>query len=293
MKHFCIIVNQSKEEGLEKAKHLADIIEDKGGFAQILPTRKEGELTGEGFTDLSGLDQKVEAALVLGGDGTVIQAARELSAYNLPIMGINLGTMGFLTTVEIDQMEQAMDLLFEDQFHLEERVMMSGAVIKGGQAVYWSHALNDIVITRSGYSRIITVQVSVNGQKWADYRGDGVILSTPTGSTAYNMSAGGPVILPEAQAFAITPICAHSTESRGVVTSSRDAIRVEITHSKKTQTEEAIVSFDGNNGIPLETGDVVEVRQADQQIRFIKFEARGLLDNLRDKIRSVHQESEV
>lgn len=286
-------MNQSKEEGLEQAKKLALCIERKGGFAQILPTRKEGELTGEGFTDLAGLDPKVEAALVLGGDGTVIQAARELAAYNLPIMGINLGTMGFLTEIDPDQIEQAVELLFADQFRLEERVMMAGSVLKEGKAVYWSHALNDIVVTRSGFSRIISVQVSVNGQKLADYRGDGVILATPTGSTAYNLSAGGPVILPEAQAFAITPICAHTTEGRGVVTSARDSIRVEITQSKKSQKEEAIVSFDGNNGIPLETGDVVEVRQAEQLIRFIKMENRGLLDNLRDKIRSVHVESEV
>ena len=286
MKHFCIIVNQGKNEGMDQAERILDAIIARGGTAQILPARAERTQLGEGFTDVNSILPEAEAVLVLGGDGTVIQAARELAEHPLPIMGVNLGTLGFLTEIELDYMEEALDQLMQDQYRLEERVMLSGVVRKNGEIVYEAQALNDIVITRSGFSRIVSMEVSVNDRPLTRYRGDGVILSTPTGSTAYNLSAGGPVIMPEAKAFAITPICAHSWEIRGVVTSAEDRIRVEIQQSKKSQKEEAIVSFDGNAGILLETGDVVEACQAEQKTRFIKLDDRGVLESLRDKIRN-------
>lgn len=281
MKHFCIIVNAGKDESMQTAYRIKAEIETKGGTAQLLPTKPEGGLCGEGFTDVSSLLPETEAALVLGGDGTVIQAARELAGYELPIMGINLGTLGFLTEVELEHVPEAIGLLLAGQYRLEERIMLSGTVYQAGKAVYTAEALNDIVISRSGYSRIVSMQVAVNGQLLTHYRGDGVILSTPTGSTAYNLSAGGPVILPEGRAFAITPICAHSLEIRSIVASAEDCVRIEIAQSKKSQKEEAIVSFDGNTGILLETGDMVEIKKAVQQTRFIRIGSRGILENLR------------
>ena len=281
MKHFGIIVNYGKDDSMQMAYRIKEEIEKSGGSAQLLPTKPEGGLGGEGFTDVSEILPETEAALVLGGDGTVIQAARELAGYHLPIMGINLGTLGFLTEVEMEHATEAIELLLAGQYRLEERIMLSGTVYKAGEAVYRAEALNDIVITRSGYSRIVSMQVVVNGQPLTHYRGDGVILSTPTGSTAYNLSAGGPVILPEGRAFAITPICAHSLEIRSIVASAEDCIRIEIATSKKSQKEEAIVSFDGNTGILLETGDMVEVKKAMQQTYFIKIGSRGVLENLR------------
>lgn len=285
MKRYCIIVNQGKADSMEKAMEIQKSIRRRGGLADILPSRKEGELTGEGFTDVTHIQDGTEAALVLGGDGTLIQAARELAEYEIPVIGINLGTVGFLTEGRMEELEHILDQLWSEQYRIEERLMLTGVVRKQGKVVYESNAMNDIVITRSGYSRIISLGVTVNDSHLVDYRGDGVILSTPTGSTSYNLSAGGPVLLPETKAYVITPICAYSWSLRSVVAHQRDCVRVKIMESKKSQKEEAIVSFDGNNGILLETGDEVEVRQADCQTRLLRLERTETFKNLREKMR--------
>lgn len=281
MKKFCIIVNLGKDGDLTEAGRVIEEIERLGGTAQLLPHREEGTLSGEGFTDLTVLEEGTEAAIVLGGDGTIIQAARELAEYGIPLLGINLGTLGFLAETELENKGEALARLVRDEFSLEERLMLCGTVYKDGKNCYEGRALNDIVVSRSGYSRIITAEVSVGGMPLNLYQGDGLIISTPTGSTAYNLSAGGPVILPSAQVCAITPICPHSIGLRSVVAAASDGIRIEVLQSKKSRQEEAIVSFDGNKGIELTTGDIVKIVRSDCMSRFIRLKHGGLLDSVK------------
>ncbi|MBR6395558.1 MAG: NAD(+)/NADH kinase, partial [Lachnospiraceae bacterium] len=209
---------------------------------------------------------------------------RELVRFNLPIIGIDLGTLGYLAEVEPDDIEDALDRLFSGEYHIEERILLEGTVITDGKESYKGHALNDIVLGRSGFSRIVTVKVCANDQLLGSYRGDGVIIATPTGSTAYNLSAGGPILLPNAGAFAITPICPHSLDMRSVVVSDADEINITVMQSKKSQNEEVVVSFDGNNGLLLTTGDTVCIKRAKDTTKLIKLDEGGFINNLREKI---------
>lgn len=284
MKKFCIISNQDKDNGLKVAGFVAEEIEKRGGEARLLSTNEAAKAKGEGFTDLSGITGDTEGIIIIGGDGTMIQAARELVRFNLPIIGIDLGTLGYLAEVEPDDIEDALDRLFSGEYQIEERILLEGTVITDGKESYKGHALNDIVLGRSGFSRIVTVKVCANDQLLGSYRGDGVIIATPTGSTAYNLSAGGPILLPNAGAFAITPICPHSLDMRSVVVSDSDEINITVMQSKKSQKEEVVVSFDGNNGLLLTTGDTVCIRRAKDTTKLIKLDEGGFINNLREKI---------
>ncbi len=284
MKKFCIISNQDKDNGLKGAGFVAEEIAKRGGEARLLSTNEAAKAKGEGFTDLSGITGDTEGIIIIGGDGTMIQAARELVRFNLPIIGIDLGTLGYLAEVEPDDIEDALDRLFSGEYHIEERILLEGTVITDGKESYKGHALNDIVLGRSGFSRIVTVKVCANDQLLGSYRGDGVIIATPTGSTAYNLSAGGPILLPNAGAFAITPICPHSLDMRSVVVSDSDEINITVMQSKKSQKEEVVVSFDGNNGLLLTTGDTVCIRRAKDTTKLIKLDEGGFINNLREKI---------
>ena len=284
MKNFCIISNQDKDTGLKVANFVSEEIAKRGGNAKLLSTNEAAKAKGEGFTDLSGITDDTEGIIIIGGDGTMIQAARELVRFDLPIIGIDLGTLGYLAEVEPDDIEDALDRLFSGEYHIEERMLLEGTVITEGKESYKGHALNDIVLGRSGFSRIITVKVKANDQLLGNYRGDGVIIATPTGSTAYNLSAGGPILLPNAGAFAITPICPHSLDMRSVVVSATDEINITVMQSKKSQKEEVVVSFDGNNGLLLTTGDTVRIKRAEDTTKLIKLDEGGFINNLREKI---------
>ena len=284
MKNFCIISNQDKDTGLKVANFVAEEIAKRGGNAKLLSTNEAAKAKGEGFTDLSGITDDTEGIIIIGGDGTMIQAARELVRFDLPIIGIDLGTLGYLAEVEPDDIEDALDRLFSGEYHIEERMLLEGTVITEGKESCKGHALNDIVLGRSGFSRIITVKVKANDQLLGNYRGDGIIIATPTGSTAYNLSAGGPILLPNAGAFAITPICPHSLDMRSVVVSATDEINITVMQSKKSQNEEVVVSFDGNNGLLLTTGDTVRIKRAEDTTKLIKLDEGGFINNLREKI---------
>ena len=202
----------------------------------------------------------------------------------IPILGINFGTLGFLAEIEQQYTFKALDSLFQDQYEIELRQMLDGVIVNDSKQGYQGLALNDIVITRSGFSRIITMEVYVNGEQVSSYRGDGVIISTPTGSTGYNLSAGGPVIKPDTKATIITPICPHSLNSRSIIVSANDEIQIRIRKSKKTQLEEAIATFDGRKAIQLKTEDTVVVQKATEDTRLIKVSKNSFFDILRTKL---------
>ena len=278
-----IIVNHSTRAGELDIGEIYDYIEKKGGSFHKLKVREKGSELMENFTDVSELPKDSVCVMVFGGDGTIIQAARELAPEGIPILGVNLGTVGFLAEVELHEIHEAIDAVFEKNFHLEKRFMLSGKVIKEGKTVYEANALNDIVVARGNLVRAIRTAVYIDGNPMKSLYGDGIIVTTPTGSTGYNLSAGGSIIMPDAEVFGILPICPHSLDSRGVITSASAKVDIAVEWNKKSEPEEAIVSFDGNKGIRLMPGDRVEIIKAELTVPFLRINDFKFFDSVRKK----------
>ncbi|MDD3172458.1 MAG: NAD(+)/NADH kinase [Herbinix sp.] len=284
MDRFLIITNKEKDINFLVTNKIAAYIEKAGKTALLssVSTVQEDFSTQE-------LPDNIDCAIVLGGDGTIIQTANDLMTHNIPILGVNMGTLGFLAEIEKHHVEKALDRLFINDYRIENRIMMEGNIIYSRMFPQHNdnsteYALNDVVIARKGFSRIISVGIYVNDELVDNFLGDGVIISTPTGSTAYNLSAGGPIIYPKANVMVITPICPHSLSPRSVVVSAEDTITVIVGKSKKTQEAEAIVTFDGKKGIDLGTDDTVIIKKAIYNTRLVKLNRTGIFEILRSKL---------
>lgn len=278
-----LIVNHSTRAGELDICKICDYIEKKGGSFHKLKVREEGAELMENFTDISGLPEDAVCVMVFGGDGTIIQAARELAPKAVPILGVNLGTVGFLAELELEEVQQAIDAVFEKNFHLEKRFMLRGRVIKEGKTVYESNSLNDIVVARGNLVRAIRTAVYIDGNPMKSVYGDGIIVTTPTGSTGYNLSAGGSIIMPDAEVFGIMPVCPHSLDSRGVITSAASKVEIAVEWNKKSEPEEAIVSFDGNKGIRLLPDDRVEIIRSELMVPFLRINDFKFFESVRKK----------
>ena len=281
MDRFLIITNREKDIDFLVTKKLVAYIEKAGKTATLFSVAS-GKVAKEDII----LPEDIDCAIVLGGDGTIIQAANDLMTHDIPILGVNLGTLGFLAEIEEQNAFEALDRLFHDDYRIESRIMMEGNVLCSGEQGLESsgYALNDVVITRKGFSRIINLGIYVNDELVDNFLGDGVIISTPTGSTAYNLSAGGPIIMPQASVIVLTPICPHSLSPRSVVVSAEDTIKVVVGKSKKTQEAEAIATFDGKLVIDLGTDDSVIIRKAKYNTKLIKLNRTGIYEILRSKL---------
>lgn len=276
MNSFLIFANDNKDIDLALSNNILEYLSSKGAKAVIV---SDADRAGDGVHIKEELLRGVQAVIVLGGDGTMLRAAHTIEDYAIPILGINLGTMGFLTEIEESNVYTALDRLIADDFYIEKRMMIEGSV---KDKVY--HSLNDVVITRAGFSRIIGLNIYVNDQLLDTYEADGVIVATPTGSTGYNLSAGGPIVSPKSRAIVVTPISPHSLTAKSVVFDSTDIIKVEIVKKRKTQDTEAIVSFDGGNNMGLSAGDTVSAKVSTREVNLIKLQDVNFYTVLRDKI---------
>ena len=227
-----------------------------------------------------------DCVIALGGDGTILKVSRDLRHLNIPIVGVNLGTLGFLAEIEPEQIYPVLDRLLADDYELEERMNICGSVFKCGakEPLLKDVALNDIVVSRAGFSRVIGLRVYVNGRVMDIYEADGVIVSTPTGSTGYNLSAGGPIVSPKTNVMIITPISPHSLTSKSIVLGDADEIVLEVLKMRKAQEEEAIVNFDGQPGTQLSAGDKVVIRKAGQTTKMVKLFDVSFYEVLREKM---------
>ena len=285
MKKFCIIANSFKDNELELSNKIKNRIENSDGKCIIITKGISQEREHVDYTRrIINAEPGIECAIVVGGDGTILQAAKDLYGYDIPIVGINLGNVGFLAEIEVDKVDEAIDRLLHDNYEIQNRVMITGKIIRDGEVVCVDTALNDIVIGRFGISRVMTMEASVNDELINTYNGDGLIVATPTGTTGYNLSAGGPIAKPDAKLLMITPICVHSLYNRSIVVSAEDKITVKLLEGKRCQTEEAMATFDGRVGFKLKTNDVIEISQSDRMTRLIKLEDKQFFDIVRDKI---------
>lgn len=281
MKHFFIITNARKDQNLHLTKKIISYIEEKGGTAAYMASVDEG-----GSHPAMGADipAQTECILVIGGDGTLIRAARDTVALQIPLIGINLGKLGYLCELEESTIGQALDELFADHYIIEERMMLGGYAKKQTKETGEQIALNDIVIHRTGALQIVNLNVYVNGEYLYSFRADGIILSTPTGSTGYNMSAGGPIVDPNAKMILMTPINSHTLSSRSIVISSEDEVVIELGCRRNEKDEQVEVSFDGDHNIRLEVGDQIVVHRAQAYAKILKISKVSFLEILRKKM---------
>lgn len=274
MKRFYLITNEAKDPQGVFTKKIADMIQKLGGEAVCVANERQALAE-------NGKDG-VDCALVLGGDGTLLRAARNIMDSRIPLLGINLGTLGYLAEVESSCAQEAIERLFADRYVREERMMLTGKIIARG--VEEQYALNDIVISRCGSLQILNVRIYVNDRFLNDYCADGVIVATPTGSTGYNLSAGGPIVEPSASLLLLTPICPHTLNSRSIVFAPEDEITVEIPPGKDGHEQMVEANFDGSNKTALHTGDRILIHRADRTTGIVKLNTESFLSVLHKKM---------
>lgn len=275
MKRFYLITNEVKDPQGGITQKIISYLENHGASAVCVKNEKQ--------TLMHFGSQGTDCALVLGGDGTMLRAARNMMDSDIPLVGINLGTLGYLAEVESAHVEEALDKLLQDDFIRENRMMLLGRVEKQ-EKTQEDYALNDIVISRCGSLQILTFHIYVNGQFLTTYCADGMIVATPTGSTAYNLSAGGPIVRPGAKMILLTPICPHTLNTRSIVFAPEDEITIEIPRGKDGGLQRMEASFDGSHKITLQTGDRIVVRRADKTIGILKLNTESFLAVLHKKI---------
>ena len=277
---FLIIANYSKSGAVEAANRVMEYIKGKGLDACLSISDDDIE---DGLIREE-LIKDAECAIVLGGDGTLIRAVHTTRKHPIPFVGVNFGTLGFLTDVDIEDIQSMVDRLIAGDYEKEERMLLSGTVrgVMDGRML----ALNDIVVARSDALRLISVKISVNGQFFDEYEADGVIVSTPTGSTGYNLSAGGPIVNPKTSLLVITPISPFTLSRKSVVFDADDKVEIELMAKRKEQGDGAVVSFDGYENISLQVGDVVDIRRSNHSVTLLRFSDMNFYDRLRRKIRS-------
>ena len=284
MKKFALLTNYSKDKRLVYTRMIKTYITENGGSYWIPRYISEPDKDGDQRYDFREMPEDIECVLVLGGEATLLQAARELLQRHIPLLGINLGTLGFLTSAEKSELPKCLDSVLDDSCSIDERMMLEGVVYHGSEKIQMNIALNDVIIARAGFSRLVELKIYVNGELLSIYNADGIIVSTPTGSTGYSLSAGGPIIFPQTDVIVITPICPHSLQARSLVVSGEDRIMIEIGRRRKTQKEEAMVTFDGRSAQELETGDRIEIYKAQETTQLIRLKGRSFYQVLQNKI---------
>lgn len=275
MDTFYIVTNDGKDPDYIVTNHVKELLEAEG--KSCILCRKDADKR----IIKGSVPNRLDCAIVIGGDGSLIEVARVLHKRDVPILGINMGTLGYLTEVELGGIEEAVQQLVSGNYAQESRMMLEGFFENGGKDV----ALNDIVVTRKGALRVIHFRLYVNGELLNSYEADGIIISTPTGSTAYNLSAGGPIVEPTAALIVITPICSHALNTSSIVLSADDEIVIEIGKGRGGGTEEVFTTFDGADVVSLKTGDRVTVRKAEAATKLIRLSRMSFLEILRRKMK--------
>lgn len=284
MKRFCVVTNSYKDVKMKTAHIISDYIYEHGGTCEIIDNVDIN--TGE-FKILSVDDvpENTECVISIGGDGTLLHAAKDLIDLDAVFVGVNKGTLGFLAEISPDELDSALDKLLEDQFNVESRMMLKGEIKREGKQVYSSVVLNDIVIHRGDELAITDYQVFVNGDILGNYQADGIILSTPTGSTAYNLSAGGPVARPDSHMILLTPICPHTLANRSLILSRNDKIEVKVGKCRVPNEERRKAAFDGDGIFKIKSDDVICIRKAEKSTKIAKINEASFLQAIKDKIR--------
>ena len=282
MKKVCVISNDFKDKELVLTNRITTYLNERGCETVVVMTKWDCEK--EEWTKPEGIPADAECILVLGGDGTLLQAARHSYGLHIPLLGVNLGTLGFLTEVNSDGLEDALQQLLDGDYSVEDRMMLEGSVLTKEGKTITSVALNDIVVNRTGSLQIVRFDVWLNNTLLKRYNADGCIVCTPTGSTGYNLSAGGPVIDPTSDAMVMTNICPHNLFNRGVVLSGKKLITIVIPGDRQGRNQQVEATFDGCFKIKLNTGDCLNITMAPCTTKIIRLEPTSFMEILHKKM---------
>jgi len=278
--NVALIVNKEKAPAREMGRFIVTYCQEHGLNAYLLPV----DAAFLGFPDLAtslhNLRQTADLVISLGGDGTLLGAARLFAEAGVPVLGINLGRLGFLTAAEPEQLEQALAQLVQGRCSVDERTLLKAVIRRRGQQVEESLALNDVVITKGAFARIIAVSCYINGEYLTTYPGDGIIVATATGSTAYSLSAGGPILNPALDCLIITPICPHTLSARSIVISGQEMLRATVS----SDHGDIMLTVDGQKGYPLEPEDSIVVTKAPFRARLIRLPGQCFYRILRTRL---------
>ena len=281
MQKIGVIPNLEKDKGLEFTKKLLQDIEALG-CTPIVSEKTAYYLRSEQYAaGIEELYRLSDFLVVMGGDGTLLNVSRKAALYGTPILGINLGTLGFLTDVEKEEAPQAIRKVIAGDYKVENRMMLEAGILTQSAVSEGLLALNEVCITRGVFSKIVSLEVYVNQEYLDCLQADGLIIATPTGSTAYNLSAGGPILKPDTGIIAITPICSHTLHSRSIVVSDSDVVLVKV---GKNSRGDLLMSLDGQPGIQLKSEDVIQVRRSKFDTSIIKTNHKGFYEILRSKM---------
>ncbi len=276
MKHVGLVVHSAKVRDQQYLDDLAAWFAGKN--IQVTRYQCVAEEDRCGFPDSIGT---VDLIVVLGGDGTLLSTARRTAGLRIPILGVNMGHLGFITDMEMQDLFPRLDQLVRGDYLVEPRMMLDAEVRRDGRSVARFLALNDAVVTKGPLSRMITLEAYVGNEYLAAYRADGIIISTATGSTAYSMSAGGPIVSPELDLMIVTPICPHTLSARPIITSDRHAIRIVL----KSDPLDVMLTIDGQTGFALQKDDEVLVVRAVAAANLVRLRGRPFFEIVRLKLR--------
>lgn len=275
-----ILVNPHKPGSLPTLHALRAALKSRGCTAVL--DQETATLAGEsGGIVASDFSAVVDIAAVLGGDGTMLHALSRLGNFEKPVAGINIGTLGFLTSCKDDELDVFAAAIAERRFATSVRTLLDAIVHREGRAPESFIALNEVTLARGDTGRLVSLRARVNGELLNDYRADGLIVATPTGSTAYSLSAGGPLIGPDAAVFVITPICPHSLSQRSLVLSNQSTIELS---SEDRESSPMLFTVDGRDSVRIEPGDRIEVKKAARSFHLLRLDDRSFYEALRQKL---------
>lgn len=275
-----MILKPNKPEAIELAKELISWFNKRK--IQVCIEEKVGPLINPSLSyALSEMKRIIDWLIVLGGDGTLLSAVRSMEGRDVPILGVNLGGLGFLTEITLEELYPVLTKVLEGEIETEKRMKLKAQVIRGGELISEHTVLNDAVITKSVLARIINLRSSIDGAYVTTYRGDGVIISTPTGSTAYSLAAGGPIVYPTLDSILITPICPHTLTNRPLLVPDR----VKVEFRLESEESDVRLTLDGQVGFPLQPFDRVIVTKSADFVYFIKSPFKDYFQILRTKLK--------
>ncbi|KUK81390.1 MAG: putative inorganic polyphosphate/ATP-NAD kinase, partial [Pelotomaculum thermopropionicum] len=280
VKTFGLVVNQEKKGVHELVEQVIRWVEDRG--CEVLIDKEVASLLSlsrDGVPE-DYIVEKAQCMIVFGGDGTLLRTARKVAGTGTPIIGINLGHLGFLTEIDIPEVNASLEKLLYGQYRIEERMMLEALVYRQGNVVKRLVGLNDAVISKGAFARMIHLETSINNEYIDTYHADGLIIASPTGSTAYSLSAGGPLVTPELEVMLLTPICPHSLGARPLVIAPDSIIKVVINSSQGY----FMLTMDGQMGFNLHRQDEVIVKQAPRKARLIRLKGRSFFEVLGKKL---------
>lgn len=280
MKNIGIITNRERDIDNIYSDQLISCIKKYNGQA-ILPTPSPTSGLDRIEAETEEICKKCDLVICLGGDGTFLRTARIAYLYNIPVLGINLGSLGFLADVETAEIEKAIENIFNSNYKIEERTMLSSRLYRDGKLIAEDCAINDIVISRGGIPRILHLSAYIDDNLLDMFPGDGVAVSTPTGSTAYSLSAGGPIVDPASKIILLTPICPHMLYSRSFAAADNSRIKICVTEGYQ---HTAMVTIDGQVNYEITGGDYLEIEKSENKVKMLKINSKNFFTVLRNKI---------